>query len=378
MLLRTTPTGTRTTAPRRRGFVIVAVLMVVTVLSLAAYQYSALMDAEVMAAERIRKTAEARALAESGVHKAMAVLADKDAFQGVLNSNPYDNPGAFQAVMVKEGQSARSNGRFSLVSIDYGQDSSAGSLPLRYGLVDEGGKVNINALFALDSSGKVLHDALMKLPNMTDEIAWSIVDWIDPDEEPNAGGAESEYYSTLPHPYQCKNAPLDTIEELLLVKGVTPALLFGNDRNRNGKLDPGEDDGMGFTPGWAAYLTVYSRERNVDVDGNPRINLNGNDLTQLQNDLSPLIGQDLTTFVLGYRLFGSGSSGGQGGQQPKGGNAGRSITIQAPASELASRVQKAISDMTQPRQRISSLFALVSATVSIQEQQQGGGPPAPK
>ena len=42
----------------------------------------------------------------------------------------------------------------------------------------------------------------MKLPNMTDEIAWSIVDWIDPDEEPNAGGAESEYYSTLPHPYQ--------------------------------------------------------------------------------------------------------------------------------------------------------------------------------
>ena len=373
MLLRTTPTGTRTTAPRRGGFVIVAVLMVVTVLSLAAYQYSALMDAEVMAAERIRKTAEAKALAESGVHAAMAYVADKDAFQGKLNSNPYDNPGAFQAVMVKEGQSARSNGRFSLVSIDYGQDSSAGSLPLRYGLVDEGGKLNVNALFALDSSGKVLHDALMKLPNMTDEIAWSIVDWIDPDEDPNAGGAESEYYSTLPHPYQAKNAPLDTVEELLLVKGVTPALLFGNDRNRNGKLDPGEDDGLGFTPGWAAFLTVYSRERNVDVDGNPRINLNGNDLTQLQSDLADLIGQDLTTFVLAYRLFGSGSSG-QGGQaQPKGGNAGR--TVQGTMGDLQARVQKAVASSQQPRQRISSLFALVSATVSIQEQmqQKGGG-----
>ena len=76
---------------------------------------------------------------------------------------------------------------------------------------------------------------------------------------------------------------------------------------------------MGFSPGWAAYLTVYSRERNVDVDGNPRINLNGNDLTQLQSDLTDLLGQDLTTFVLAYRLFGSGSSGGQA--QPKGGNA---------------------------------------------------------
>src|SRR5688500_15439842 len=107
MLLRTTSTGLRTAAPRRGGFVIVAVLMVITVLSLAAYQYSALMDAEVLAAERIRKTAEAKAFAESGVHFAVAVTTDPDAFAGFLNSNPYDNP-AFEAVLVKEGGSARS------------------------------------------------------------------------------------------------------------------------------------------------------------------------------------------------------------------------------------------------------------------------------
>src|SRR5258708_9439643 len=102
MLLRTSPTGIRTTAPRRGGFVIVAVLMVVTVLSLAAYQYSALMDAEMMAAERIRKTAEARANAESGIHYFIGLVADQDAFQGKLNSNPYDNPASFQAILVKE------------------------------------------------------------------------------------------------------------------------------------------------------------------------------------------------------------------------------------------------------------------------------------
>jgi type II secretory pathway component PulK len=377
MLLRTTPTGIRTTVPRRRGFVIVAVLMVVTVLSLAAYQYSALMDAEVMAAERIRKTAEAKALADSGIHFAMGYLANKDAFEGALNSNPYSTS-VFQSVLVKEGQSARSNGRFSLIALDYTDALANGGAQPMYGVTDEGGKININALFALDSSGKVLHDALMKLPNMTDDIAWSIVDWIDPDEEPNPGGAESEYYGTLNPPYQCKNAPLDTLDELLLVKGVTPALLYGTDTNRNGKLDPGEDDGTGFNPGWAAYLTVYSREQNVDNDGNPRTNLNGNDLQQLQNDLTPILGEDLTNFILAYRLFGSGSSG--GGAQPKGGNAGR--TIQGTTADLAARVQKAIAGNQQPRQRISSVFSLVSATVSIQEQSAqitgGGGRPAPK
>jgi type II secretory pathway component PulK len=373
MLLRTTSTGLRTAAPRRGGFVIVAVLMVITVLSLAAYQYSALMDAEVMAAERIRKTAEAKALADSGVHFALAVTADPDAFAGYLNSNPYDNAGVFQSVLVKEGGSARSQGRFSLMSIDYAAEAGVDSLPTRFGLTDEAGKLNPNALFALDSSGRVLHDALMALPNMTDDVAWSIVDWIDPDEEPNTGGAEAQYYLGRQPSYQCKNAPLDTIEELLLVKGVTPSLLFGTDRNRNGRLDPGEDDGLGFNPGWAAYLTVYSRERNVNNEGNPRINLNGNDLTLLQNDLTNAVGPELTTFILGYRLFGSGS-GGRGGQPKKGGGGAQiQIVIDGSFADLEQRVKQAIDQGTQPRQRISSLFALVNATISIQQQQGSGG-----
>ena len=71
---------------------------------------------------------------------------------------------------------------------------------------------------------------------------------------------------TLDQPYRCKNGPLDSIEELLLVKGVTMGLLFGNDRNRNGVLDPDEDDGSGVLDrGWAAYLTIHSREQNVAI-----------------------------------------------------------------------------------------------------------------
>lgn len=379
MRLRSTISGTHS-ASRRGGFVIIAVLMVITVLSLAAYQYSALMDAEVMASERIRKTTEAKGLADSGVANAMALVADPDAFEGVLNSNPFDNAGSFQAVMVSEGQSARSLGRFSVVSLDFANEGALGSVPLRYGMSDEAAKLNINALFALDRSGKVLHDALMKLPDMNEDIAWSIVDWIDPDEEPNPGGAETEYYGARQPTYQSKSAPLDTLEELLLVKGVTPSLLFGTDRNRNGKLDPGEDDGMGFSAGWAAYLTVYSRDPNVDAEGLPRVNLNGNDLTKLQSDLIAAVGPDVATYILGYRLFGRASgSGNTANVQAKGGGLQFTVTVQivrlGTMAELQQRVQKAIEEKQQPRQRVSSLFSLLSQTVQITEQVQmaGGG-----
>jgi Type II secretion system (T2SS), protein K len=342
----------------RKGFILIAVLMVTTVLSLAAYQYSDLMAAEALAAQRIRRTAEAKAFADSGVHFAMAILADANAMSGTLNNNPYDNPGVFQNVAIKEGASSKSSGKFSIMAVDYSQDSTMGKLPLRFGVTDEGSKLNINALQAQDTSGRVLHDALMKLPGMTDEIAYSIVDWIDADEEPQAGGAESDYYSARQPPYQCKNAPLDTLEELLLVKGVTPGLLFGNDRNRNGRLDAGEDDGNGFNPGWAAYLTVYSRERNVDAEGNPRVNLNGNDLKQLMTDLTSATDSDTAVLICAYRLFGTATTSGAGGGVSAAAAAGS-------ISDLTKAVNDEITKGTQPRQRVSSVFSLVNAQIQI-------------
>jgi len=358
MLLRTSTTGFRTAAPRRGGFVIVAVLLVIAVLTLAAYQYSTLMDAEYLAAQRMRKAAEARVLADAGVHYAVAMLADPDALTVTLNDNPFDNPKAFQGVLVKEADSPRATGKFSLMAPDYANVSQTGVVPMRFGVTDEASKLNVNALYAADSSGQVLHDALMKLPNMTDDAAWCIVDWVDPNDEPSAAGAESQYYSALTPPYQCKNAPLDTVEELLLIKGVTPALLYGTDRNRNGKTDPGEDDGYGsFSAGWAAYLTVYSRERNVDSEGAKRININGNDLATLNADLTAVLGEELTAFLLVYRLYGPTNP----TAPPAKGPPARPGT----PAQMTAAVQRAIQAGTAPRTRLPSLFALMEATVTV-------------
>ena len=38
--------------------------------------------------------------------------------------------------------------------------------------------------------------------------------------------------------------------------------------------------------GWAAYLTLYSAESNLQSDGTPKINLNGSDLQKLHDDLA--------------------------------------------------------------------------------------------
>jgi len=97
--------------------------------------------------------------------------------------------------------------------------------PVAVRVSDEGGKVAINWVGV-----PVLVHVLSNLgvgPDRAAEIADAILDWRDKDEEKRMNGAENEYYSSMPRPYVAKNAPFDSIEELLLVKGVTPDLFYG-------------------------------------------------------------------------------------------------------------------------------------------------------
>ncbi len=320
---------------------LLAVLLIVVVLSLAAYQYGEWVTSEFQAANAYARTAQAHALAESGVHYVAALLSNSFAANASaasassasggsssssssvsssdpLNGNPWDNPQVFQNVAVNNGGDSPA-GVFSIVGLVSVDDPTQASQPYRFGLVDEAGKINLNALLELDNGqGVVGFNVLMALPNMTDDVANSILDWLDPDDTPRTDGAEDDYYSSLPNPYHCKNGPLDSLEELLLVKGVTPQLLYGNDRNRNGVLDPDEDDGSGQVDlGWSAYFTVYSREPNTDVNGNPRIYLNDPDIDTLANNLTPVLGQDMANYIIAYRLYGASKStagpGGAGG-----------------------------------------------------------------
>src|SRR5262249_21717128 len=158
----------------------------------------------------------------------------------------------------------------------------------------ESGKININALIRLDPGGTVLYEVLLKLPNMTEELAAAIVDWVDSDDDERPNGAESGSYQS----YQPKNGPLNSLDELLLVRGMTSELLYGSDRNRNGRQDPDEVTDAGFTRGLADFLTVYGRELNVDSTGAPRVYLNDTNLATLNQTLAAAIGQEMADYVV--------------------------------------------------------------------------------
>jgi type II secretory pathway component PulK len=360
----------------RQGVVLLAVLIVVSILALAAYQYAEMMSGEYKAADSIARSAQARAAAASGVYYAAAMLSDPDSYTGTLNSNPYDNESIFKGVALGDSETPRSQARFSVIapySIDE-NPQDAGSF--RYGVIDESSKINPNALMQLDPTGTVLYNALMKLPNMTEDIADAIVDWIDPDDTPRPNGAENDYYMGLSPGYRCKNGPLDSLEELLLVRGVTPDLLFGTDRNRNGAPDPGEgDDGSG-TPGdrgWSGYLTVYTRERNVDSTGSQRIYINDTDTTTLYQNLTDAFSGDTTLadFIMAYRFMGAykpspSSSGGASGATTGGNNNSRVPEIPTVVTPSSTPITTSMFDMSgKPKQSIPSLYSLISAQVAI-------------
>jgi general secretion pathway protein K len=60
-----------------------------------------------------------------------------------------------------------------------------------------------------------------------DTIVDSILDWRDEDDLHGLNGAENDYYHSLPDPYDCKNGDFDSVEELLLVRGVTKEVFYG-------------------------------------------------------------------------------------------------------------------------------------------------------
>jgi len=92
---------------------------------------------------------------------------------------------------------------------------------VRVKITDESGKININRFKENRTILCRLFDVLELESGKIDAIA----DWIDADNIPLPDGAENEYYISLKHPYSCKNAPLDTIGELIMIKGMDRKIL---------------------------------------------------------------------------------------------------------------------------------------------------------
>jgi type II secretory pathway component PulK len=351
-----------------RGLVLLLVLVVIAMLALGAYAFTNLMIAHREASVITGRQGQARSLVDSGVTAVQLFLAQSESERADAGGI-FDNLEKFSGVVVLEDDDVNQRGAFSVISPNL--DSGGNFSGLRHGLEDESGRLNLNVLLVLDKlvPGSA-HQLLMGLPNMTDDVADAILDWMDPDDEPREAGCEIDYYSGLEPAYGTKNGPLDTVEELLLVRGVTPQLLFGVDANRNCQLDQTElmhentadapSDPESFR-GWSAYLTLYSVEWNITPEGNPKVYLNTNDLNKLVENMSAAgFSEDWITFIVAYRQAGPSNAGGGAG-----GNNQAATTVGAqPTGQLNMDLQ--------PTTPIASILDLIGAQVQYTFQQPTG------
>lgn len=296
----------------QRGFILVVVTILVALLSLAAYTFSGTMQVEYDATMMHGRDVEARLMAESAIEYAAIKIAEHQADPTTVDL--FHDPDLFQGLSLTEAPSPRGQVRFSVAVPN---DNTNLQSSIRFGLLTENSRFNLNRLLEFVDDDDETTDpylALSYVPGMTEEIASAMVDWIDSDDERGTGGAETADYEALAIPYSARNGPMQSIDELLKIQGVTPALFYGEDANRNGTLDPNENDGDESPPwdnadgvldvGWREYFSVSSREVNTQSDGAARINLNQGLMTELFDALEPEFGETAAQFVVAYRLYG--------------------------------------------------------------------------
>jgi hypothetical protein len=302
-----------------RGVILPVVLIMIGLLALTMTSFMFFVRAEMSGIRAENDGQQARLAAESGLEEITALLRA----QRHDPSAWYDKPdGMRHSLVYGEGfdrqsdpaKQARNRGEYlsgrssptpgwRWTAVATRPDAAQGSI--RFGITPESGKLNLNTASDRQIT-ELLTPLLIDLGVQNHlEIINSILDWRDGDSSPRPDGAETDYYNTLTPPYNCKNGRFDTVEELLIVKGITAAILYGEDTNRNGILDPNEDDGDASEPrydnadgklnvGIAEFLTVFARDVDTALDNKPRINLNTGPAVAAQiakvftnNELSP-------------------------------------------------------------------------------------------
>ena len=194
------------------GSILIIVLWALFFLTMLAMAIGAYVRPQLDLSKRMLDNTKMRYLARAGVERAVfEVENDKtDDYDGLLDSWSA-NDEAFKNAELD-------GGTFSVMK----SRRSSGEKE-EYGLIDEERKININ---------KVPYNVLKNLFEIAvqaggedaDIMADCVLDWRDEDDSLHKDGAEEEYYSSLAKPYHCKNGDFESLEELLLVKGVTPEI----------------------------------------------------------------------------------------------------------------------------------------------------------
>ena len=271
-------------ARNNRGIALLITISVTTILVAAALEYNRRARFEVISTAAVRDRMTLSYVASSGVHTAMALLI-KDKAESNFDSLQEDwaNPEKIDEILQ---EIPFDNSKLSIV------------------ITDELGKIQINALVAFPDSRQfnesqvIIWERILNVIGSEDDlqndsnptaIVNSVKDWLDSgDDEATTGlsGAESSYYEEQDPPYASRNGPIADLNELLLIKGITPQLYYGTEN----------------ATGLANYMTVHGLAVGAGTTFNypGRININTADIPVL----AALLGtenQDLAQAIYDYR-----------------------------------------------------------------------------
>ena len=201
-----------------RGIALIIVLISIFVLAMLAGGFAIAMKTETKLARNANSETELEWLGRSGVEYARWILAQQLNIPG----EPYD--ALSQVWAGGPGGFATSNSPLANVQ----SEVRMGNGSFTWKITDLERKFNIN--LAINNEDIVRQACLVVGIDAgeTPALIGSVLDWLDKDSDMHNQGAETEYYQTLNPPYEAKNGAIDDLSELLLIKGITPEMYWGN------------------------------------------------------------------------------------------------------------------------------------------------------
>lgn len=213
------------------GIALLMVLWVLTILMVIVLSFSFMTRTETQSTVSFKEGIERKFLAESGIERGIMEI-----FYRTMNKNQ---------ALVLEGTEI-----WNIDGTPYSAQLGDGYYTVR--VVDESGKLDINRVSDILLKNLLMNSGIEEQD--ADIIVDSILDWRDQDDLHRLHGAEDDYYLSLSNPYEAKDNKFDTLEELLLVRGMTAEILYGTSERK----------------GIINFLTVHSNTNKININAAPK------------------------------------------------------------------------------------------------------------
>ncbi|MBI3602314.1 MAG: general secretion pathway protein GspK [Candidatus Omnitrophica bacterium] len=199
---------------QRQGFVLIFALWVLGFLTVLALGVAAGVRQKIVLLQKLDERSRMHHVLEGAVKYSAAYLINQLSTSGFIY-----NP----AVKMHLHNNPHQFGQFDLggdtASISYTL-ADEGSSQERFGVVDEERKINLNTTNTIILQ-RLIERVLVVKPDEAKELAQAILDWRHYGQSQVKGFFSDEYYENLEYPYAKKDADYETLDELLLVKGMT-------------------------------------------------------------------------------------------------------------------------------------------------------------